>query len=200
MKKILFTTALMLIISFPIMMNSVQASELSTQEIAKRFDEINSKYSVGEILNKEDENFIKTYAKKGSDSKSASNEHIIKPFKAFYGTGKNGSTKASILGQYTLQQGTLNQAHQVSMTTAMDSGKADKITNQHTHTAFGTFGSGGIGKVYTKTEGRSCNATQSCYSYFSEKYTAHALYYTQLIKSTIYHNGNKSFDIIVSGI
>lgn len=208
MKRLLLTSIFMLIASCFVFSTSVSANELSKKEITQRFLEIDSKYDIGEEFNAEDTEFVKMYAKKTGNNSSKSSEKSsdlnISPLasKTFYGTGKapNSNHKAAVLGTYTLKQGYFNQSYTLSMTTAMSAGKADKIVNEYTHTAYGTFGSGGLAKVYSKNDKRSTTSSQSLYSLFTENYTAHVLYYSQFVKSTIYHNGNRSFDITVNPI
>ncbi|MGY0693396.1 hypothetical protein ACW2QC_11470 [Virgibacillus sp. FSP13] len=204
MKRILLTSIFTLIASFLVFGTSVSADALSNEEIAQKFLKIDSKYDVGEKLSPEDAQFIKTYAKTPEKNSNDSSVSSITPFsqETFTGRAKapNDNEQASVLGTYTLDGGLFNHSYTLSMTTKVTAGHADKIKNEYTHIAYGTFGSGGVGKVWSKTDNRSTTSSQTLYSHFTESYKAHVLYYTQVVKSTIYHDGNKSFDISVDAI
>ncbi|SDJ17708.1 hypothetical protein [Alteribacillus bidgolensis] len=207
MRQILFAFVLTSVVYLTMGNLTTLAEEnLTEEQIAEKFEEIDSTYDVNEELSEEDAEFIKKYAnvtqpeETSVDMVQSSSQETSS--ETFYGTGSapNSNESAAVLGTYTLNQGYISQSYKISMTAAMNSGTADKITNEHTHTAYGTVGSGGLLKVYSKNDSRSCSNEQSCYSYFSEDYSAHVVYYSQVIKSTIYHDGNRSFDVTVSGL
>lgn len=186
-------------------------SNLTQQEIASKFLEIDSKYEVGQELSKEDAKFIKNYAKvpkQESVVKLKPEEQVNSPIttlasagETFTGRGSNpsGSVAASTLGTYALNIGWINQRFSISMTTAMSKGTASSIKNSYTHTAYGAIGAGGVGKVYSSSDSSTCTSKSSCYSYFSDSYSAIVAYYTTVVKSVVTYSGG-SFTISVSGL
>lgn len=190
---------------------SPKVANLTQEEIANKFLEIDSKYGVGEELNSEDAKFIKKYAKvaeKESVVKLKPEEQVNTPIttlasagETFTGRGSNpsGTVAASTLGTYALNIGWINQSYSISMTTAMSKGTASSIKNSYTHTAYGAIGAGGVGKVYSNSDSSSCTSKSSCYSYFSDSYSAIVAYYTTVVKSVVTYSGG-SFTISVSGL
>jgi hypothetical protein len=188
---------------FPSSMSAIDIkqpqSTLSNESIIKRFEEINRKYDVGELLSDEDAAFIKQYANYISSDYVTDNETMIQPMamEYFYGKGSRNGISAAVLGTYNINMGAVNTDYTISMTTAISSGSPTKITNKYEHAAYGIIGSGGIGKVYSTTDNNSCSNSKSCYSLFENEYFALGnVYAVTLIKSTIYYNGG-SFDIKV---
>lgn len=186
---------------------SPKVANLTQEEIANKFLEIDSKYEVGEELSNEDAKFIKKYAKVAEQESVVKRKDQNGDLISTLGTGTNfagrgsnpsGSIAASTIGTYTLNIGWINQSYSISMTTAMTKGSASSIKNSYTHTAYGAIGAGGVGKVYSNTDSSSCS-NQSCYSYFSDSYSAIVAYYTTVVKSVVTYSGG-SFTISVSGL
>lgn len=188
---------------------SPKVATLTDEEIANKFLEIDSKYEVGEELSSEDAKFIKKYAKIANQesfvkrSPLDQNDDLISTLATgtnFGGKGSNpsGTIAAATVGTYTLNPGYINQSYSISMTTAMTKGSASSIKNSYTHTAYGAIGSGGVGKVYSNSDSSSCSS-QSCYSSFSDSYSAIVVYYTTVVKSLITYSGG-SFTISVTGL
>lgn len=219
MKKIFFSSLLSLSIVFGLFLSSAAATSeqdksvgedtfskenlLSQREIAERFAEIDQKYEVGEILEKEDEQFIKEYG--NVESSKSSNKiqslGVIQPLAGytFYGTGSNnnGTIKAATLGEYDLNKGTINHSYRINMSTKISQGSAEKIMNSYTHSAYGLAGSGGLLKVYGKSDSRTCTGN-SCSSEFYDAYSGIVAYYTTVVHATIYYSGGQNFVIRIN--
>lgn len=174
---------------------SVNAEELSKEEIGEKFLEIDDKYDIGEEFDDDDAEFVAKYA----DENSTSDDSVkLQDHYNIAGEGKapTGSEEAKVLGSYTYDSSHTKGSYDISMTTKMSSGHADKIINKYTHTAYGVIGSGGIGKVYSKDDSRSSTDGDSLYSHFSNEYAAVVWYDSTVIQSTVYYDDeNSSFDI-----
>lgn len=175
---------------------NVYIPEIQTPE-EQRMAEIDAKYEVGEELSEEDAEFVKKQAKE-KEEKEADFQAMAQ--NTFTGSGKNsGNTvKSTTLGQISDSLGYWNHKYTLSMTTKTTKGKATKIQNKYTYSAYGAGLNGGLAKVYSKSDSSSCES-QSCYSYFSEKYSGLVVYSVANVTAKITYSGG-TFSYTVSAI
>lgn len=159
-------------------------TELTKEQIAQRFEEINAKYDIGEPFTPEDAEFVKKYA-------TPANTNGVSPMKTdtFYVTGSSGPISGNISGSVTANHGVMTNSWGANFTTTVTKGTPTSIKNTVSHTAYGLIGSGGIGKVYSNTLSATCKNTKSCKLADSEKYSASVAYSYTVPKGTIYYSG-----------
>ncbi|MBX0358910.1 hypothetical protein [Halobacillus sp. Nhm2S1] len=159
----------------------VQADTLTEDEITERFLEINEKYDVGEELNEVDKAFVKKYAEPQNEEKVS--EPIVQPLALdyFYETKTYGSFTGYLSGNVTSDHGFLENSFSVDASSgrySSDDATPSEIETFATHVAFGTVGSGGVGKVYGKTVSSKSTDSNANYLNTSRSYTASVVYST----------------------
>ncbi|MEK4145828.1 hypothetical protein NST02_01870 [Robertmurraya sp. FSL W8-0741] len=175
--------------------NSLNES-LTPQEISEIINDLHNKYDVGETVSSEDEEFLKIYAMKVSPEEGS--KIVPMSLRTFTGVGSGGGTKARTLGTLNINVGALKVNYVINMTTAMESGRAEKITNKYEHAAWGIIGSGGLGRIYSKEDTDSCT-NQSCLSTFRNEYFGLIpLYVTTNITPRVKPVNKGSYDIQIT--
>ncbi|MEA1012678.1 hypothetical protein CN491_24175 [Bacillus cereus] len=172
----------------------VEPKWLTSEEIDRKFEEINVKYGIGEEMAIEDQEFIKTYADKPMLGISGKDQ--IQPYKtnSFTKYRTVAGIEARTWGTASSTHGAWNNTYGANMTTQTFKGNATKLSNTVTHTAYGLVGSGGVGKVFSNSLTSSCNNRKSCKLNKTEKYGASVAYSNTVVRGTVHYPGG-SFSI-----
>lgn len=152
---------------------------LSGEEIAKRFDIINSTYNVGEAFSDKDAEFIVHYADNQADIKArnTTTKSFNKKKTAFNITVQiQGSTRAT--------HNIMKNSYGATFNSKVIKGSHTKsLQNVVTHSAYGLIGNGGtyVGLVHNSTMGNTTTSswkpsTGALYTNSDKKYTAAVLY------------------------
>jgi hypothetical protein len=162
---------------------------LSPEEIAMRFEKINTSYEVGEPFSLEDSEFVKYYAVSQSKSTDTNMQRaslynpggtISKHFsnaKYQYGAG------VSIDGKVRTTMGYINHSYGGTFSTFVQSGRSNvkSIKNVVTHSAYGVLGTSGtyVGKVHSSSISSTSGSRPSSWSISEDKeYSAVGVMYT----------------------
>ncbi|PES23079.1 hypothetical protein [Bacillus cereus] len=171
------------------------SSKLTSEQVVQKFEEIDKKYPYNVELSKEDAKFIKEYADPnpalfGPDKAKAkmNYENYGKDSRYFNKSGSGSGISATINGYVWDDIGIINNSFGAYFSTSVNSGKATKIVNSVSITSYGLVGSGGIGKVYSKTLSSSNTNQNYLYSDMSQGYTASVAYSSKFAKSVISNN------------
>ncbi|MCC2252762.1 hypothetical protein JUJ52_22845 [Virgibacillus sp. AGTR] len=173
--------------------SSDKTSELSQSDIEQKLLEIDSKYDVGDMLSKEDSQFIEEY---GSVPEQVGSIQLFRT-KKISGSGKNGKHKASLSGSISASTGLTYGKFSGNFTTKVTSSKTpSSIKNTLSHTAYGY--NGGINvlhKVYNKTLSKTCKKKKSCNFNNGDRYSGAVAYHTTISKAFIKFSDGK--DIVI---
>lgn len=159
MKSLLVCAAMaVLLLSSPIGVSEASAGEptsmdknqnLTDRQIAQRFEEINSKYQVGEEFSEDDAEFVRTYATPAGSGDAAV---MATQSQSFSKTGSRYGVSASFSGSVFSNIGLLTSSFGGNVRCTILSGQALQWLSTELHitqTTYGLVGSSGIGIIYS---------------------------------------------------
>jgi len=162
---------------------------LTDEQVAQRFQYINSSYQIGQPFSKEDTEFVRAYAYPAKQmSRALSTQNIEN-------TVNSGGFYGRITGTVFTNLGVTNHSFGGNLMSTATGGTINKINIWIQCTAYGIVGSDGlIGLVYNKTI--SGTGTQSpTYFNSSQPFTAGALYTSVVCGSTITYNSGSTLTV-----
>lgn len=183
------------------------------EEVQQKFEEINSKYDIGEPFSEEDAAFVKKHAVNVQNTNakiivpidsSLTNSDLITPFlttttqysgaRAF----NKGTTlvTASVGAYITVHHDDFgfNNYVNINMGTSTTD-YVQSITNEVKHIAYGVVGSDGIGIVQNETYSNTCSNSGYCHFSGFEEYFATVAFSHTTVKARIYHPGSGTVDV-----
>ncbi|SMO86562.1 hypothetical protein [Melghirimyces algeriensis] len=194
MKRILFLSMCMVVsvfsgVSIANADTVVEEKPSIVNTVDAKMDEIDRKYKVGEMLSKEDAEFVKEHANGRSGGIG-----ILKT-NHFKRSGGISGLRVSLRGSVTANHYLATNTWGVNYTAKKTSGakKLKKIYMYGKHTAYGIIGSGGIGKVYSNTLDVTCKRS-SCKNAQTDKYSASVAYAHTTANAKFYYSGG-SFNL-----
>ncbi|MEJ8548828.1 hypothetical protein [Brevibacillus borstelensis] len=182
--------ALTMIPSFsPFGVQVLAKNDLTKAQIQQKFEQINSKYEIGQPFSKEDADFVKKYAtpvniKENSISPLSSETFDVSRYDS------NNTVGGRMKGSVSASIGVITNSYSGDFTTTVLKGSVSSIKNELSHTAYGLIGSGGVGKVYSNTLSTTCKSSP-CTLDEGENYSASVAYaYTSAKATLTYSNGS----------
>ncbi|MEH6971977.1 hypothetical protein [Bacillus sp. JJ675] len=163
---------------------------LTQEEIVTRFNEINTKYTVGQAFSDQDDEFVKFYAdsefKTSVESNSGISISAIQWYpgqtasKSFSTSKSSNGVKVKFSGRVYGTIGIVNHSYRGKMSAKIVSGKSKvkkALKVRVTHSSYGLVGKKSIGIVYNS--GKSSTGTKTKVSMDNTvKYSALAVVYT----------------------
>ncbi|WP_426455317.1 hypothetical protein ACP26L_36450 (plasmid) [Paenibacillus sp. S-38] len=159
-------------------------------QVAKKLDEINSKYKVGEAFSEEDAAYVKAHALKVPERKAgagfeAEAEASVQTDHYWY----DGSRYVNGTGYYSQGYVTSDLGwiqHTVTTNLAgwvSDNKYVPKITNEVKYTAYGAVGTSGIGLIADLTLTNDCLNANYCHQQKAQGWSGVPVYYAIFPKS-----------------